>query len=128
MKSNLLRDLWSMRWAMLVCCVPGFAVASVVGASLLLALPVFGIDIGTPAFIGLAVMAVSCPLMKVVSVVVLRRQMACPMPFARGAAGVGKVVGTPTLAELERESQRLHDEIAALQPSPSQSPDLSGEH
>jgi hypothetical protein len=100
-------------WPLIACCIPGLAVATVIGASLLLAAPLFGISVSSPAFISLAVMAVACPLAKVVSVLVFRRQMACPVP-GMCATNDACMKDRPDLPAIEAESTRLRQEIARL--------------
>jgi len=100
---------WPERWLPMVCCLPGLGIAVLVGASLVLAAPILGLDAGTPAVTGLIAMGVACPLTKLIAVLVLRRQMACPLPAVRRAPDRAHA-----LAALRADSNRMSEQLTEL--------------
>ncbi len=90
----------------LLCCVPGVAVAVALGLSLTLALPTFALAPSNPWIYALAVMALVCPLTKVVGVLFLRRS-------AKHCA-LAPQAKSQQLATLKREAEVLQQRINQL--------------
>ena len=91
------------RWLPMACCLPGFALAVVVGVSIAAAAPMLGLAAGTPALAGLVVMGVACPLTKLVAVLVFRRQLACGVPGRSAADQRAMLAALGAAADHSRE-------------------------